>query len=102
MGLVWLQIFLRRDTTEILRRVSSDYLKLAKFANRGVNPSEKTMYVIYGEEQMFAAVILLVVLAILIFAFVGLSEAHAGVTRLTEEMDQRASAKDDHGFRSAA
>lgn len=51
---------------------------------------------------MFAAVILLVILATLIFAFVGLSEAHAGVTRLTEEMDQMESRKDDHGFRTAA
>jgi hypothetical protein len=60
------------------------------------------MYVVCGEGTMFAAVILLVILATLIFAFVGLSEAHAGVTRLTEEMDQMESRKDDHGFRTAA
>ena len=51
---------------------------------------------------MFEAVILLFVLAVLIFAFVGLSEAHAGVSRLTEEMDQMKSRKDKHGFRTAA
>jgi hypothetical protein len=51
---------------------------------------------------MFVAGILLAILATLIFAFVGLSEAHAGVKRLTEEMDQMASSKDDHGFRTAA
>ena len=51
---------------------------------------------------MFEAVIVLFVLAVLIFAFVGLSVAHAGVTRLTEEMDQMRSRNDDHGFRTAA
>ncbi|HEX4228218.1 MAG TPA: hypothetical protein VHZ07_06080 [Bryobacteraceae bacterium] len=51
---------------------------------------------------MFAAVILLVILATFIFAFVGLSEAHAGVKRLTDEVDQMASRKDDPGFRTAA
>ncbi|HEX4809656.1 MAG TPA: hypothetical protein VH325_12040 [Bryobacteraceae bacterium] len=51
---------------------------------------------------MFAAVIVLFILATLIFAFVGLSEAHAGVTRLTEEMDQMKSGENPDRFRTAA
>jgi hypothetical protein len=51
---------------------------------------------------MFVAVLTLFVLAILIFGFVGLSEAHAGVTRLKEEMDQMGSRKDDHEIQTAA
>ena len=51
---------------------------------------------------MFIAALVLIVLAILTFGFVGLSEAHAGVTRLREEMDQAAARKDDQGFRTAA